>query len=730
MFLSYIFAILVPKGRKLCYNISDYVKKEATPMKYRKTARPIALALAAMLVIPPVSASAIIFADISQVPWPGAEVSIIKAAELKLVVGETINGKNYFKPKDPVSLTQTCQLAYKLLLETGKATADSSVQEKWSTVMNTYKIQSWAHPAVSFCLEEGIISISDLSGFVSGEVNRSATREQAAEILGRALEVGVPSKTANATSTIFKDNASISKDAIPYIALLNAEKIVNGDDVGKFNPKSTLNRTETAVMVTNLYEVLKGAATTVKPSSLGTQSGTVKDMNSLYVNFENSNAYFLYASTGATITLNDESATVSEIVELFKDGNEIKATLTLDSNNRITKMAATCEDAEAESKEKLTEGELTKMTYDDEDEDGTITIDGKTTYRIDDVYSVDIFVTSKDEEDEEYDYDDFYDLYQDAKKDKSTITVELKFKKDEVDVIEATIKESKNAKKDLKGDVVGDITKLKYNSDDEGEIKIKGKTYEIEDVYDIDIEIDGDEADWDELYEWYEEYEEDDETLYGAVNLDSDDYVEEILVLTKTSTVQGKEEEGEVDEVTFDEDDEEGTITVDGDEYEAPETDYVDIDIEDGNTTIDSWKELYQAYEDGKTLEVTLDVDGDEVLEITGKVTKAKGRLNTFGDDYLTLKGKKSKVNVKYEFEVSDEDDEDEYEEETQEMLEDISVDIDGLSYVENLYEFMEWLEEAKADKDLYLTGDDDFTLEFELDKDGYITEITGEYDH
>ena len=92
-------------------------------MKYHKIAKPIAFALAAMLAIPPVSASAITFADINQAPWPGAEVSINKAAELKLVVGETINGKNYFKPKDPVSLTQTCQLAYKLLLETGKAKA-------------------------------------------------------------------------------------------------------------------------------------------------------------------------------------------------------------------------------------------------------------------------------------------------------------------------------------------------------------------------------------------------------------------------------------------------------------------------------------------------------------------------------------------------------------------------------------------------------------------------------
>ena len=124
-------------------------------------------------------------------------------------------------------------------------------------------------------------------------------------------------------------------------------------------------------MVTNLYEVLNSAATVVKPESLGTQSGTIKDMNNLYVNFENSNAYFLYASTGATVTLNGSSATVSEIATLFKEGNEIKATLTLDSNNRITKMATTAELKETEE-EKETEGIITKITHDEEDDDGKL----------------------------------------------------------------------------------------------------------------------------------------------------------------------------------------------------------------------------------------------------------------------------------------------------------------------------------------------------------------------
>ena len=695
-------------------------------MKYQGNKKhPVAFLLAALLVCQPITAQAVTFADINNVPWPGAEVSINKAAELGLVVGETINGKSYFKPKDPVSLTQSCQLAYKLLIETGKAKADASVTQKWSTVLNTYKIQSWAQPAVSFCLENGIIQISDLSSFINGEINVSATREQAAEILGRALTVGVPSMKATASTTSFKDNASISADARPYIALLNAQKIVNGDDVGNFNPKKTLNRTETAVMVTNLYNVLDKAAPAVTP--LGSQSGTVKDMNNLYVNLENSNAYFLYASAGTTVTLNGESSTVAEVSDLFKDGSTIQATLTLDSNNRITAFAATCTDAAEEKEELLTKGELTKVTYNDDKDSGTITIDNKSTHRIKDTYSVDIYVTIDGDEDD-YDYDDFYDLYQDCKSKKKTITVELTMKDGEVDKIEATVKASTNAKTNLKGDVIGDITKLKYDSDEEGEIKIKGKTYYIENVYDIDIEIDGDDADWDELYEWYEEYEEDDEYLYGAINLDSDDYVEEILVLTKASTVQGTEEEGTVDEITFDENDKEGTITVDGEEYDAPDTDYIDIDIKDGNTTIDSWKELYQAYQDGKEMSLTLDVDDDEVLEITGEVTMAKGRLNTYGKDYMTLKGKKSKVNVKYYFEVSDSTDDDEYAEETQEMLEEIDVDIDGLNYVSNLFELKEWLDDAKSDGDLQLTGYDNFQLEMELDKDGYIKEITGTY--
>ncbi|MBR2850764.1 MAG: S-layer homology domain-containing protein, partial [Anaerotignum sp.] len=309
-------------------------------MKYQNNKKhPVVFLIAALLACQPITAQAVTFADINQVPWPGAEVSINKAADLGLVVGETRNGKSYFKPKDPVSLAESCQFAYKVMVQTGKATADASVTQKWASVMNVYKIQSWAHTAVAYCLENNIVSISDLSGFVSGETNRSATREQAAEILGRALEVGVPSLRATATATTFVDNASISADARPYIALLNSQKIVNGDDLNKFNPKNTLNRTETAVMVTNLYEKLKSSPTVVTPV-LTSKEGKIADITNFYVNLDGSASYYLYSSSGISATLNEKTSTISELINLFKSGSTIEVKLTFDSNHRVTKIEA------------------------------------------------------------------------------------------------------------------------------------------------------------------------------------------------------------------------------------------------------------------------------------------------------------------------------------------------------------------------------------------------------
>lgn len=616
-------------------------------MKYIKAKYSIIGVMAGLLFCQPISASAAIFADLDQVPWVGAETSINKAAELGLVVGETINGQTCFRPKDSVSLSECCQLAYKLLMQTQKASADDSLTEKWAIIMNTYDIQDWAKPAVSFCLENGIIQISDLNDFVKNGVNATATRERAASILGHALISGVPSYSADAASTSFGDNSSISAEAKPYIALLNEVGVINGDDFGNFNPKSTLNRTETAVLVTNLYEVLNEAEGTADASY---QNGIVNSMNSVYINFEDSSSYYIYASENIPVTLNGEISSVSEVVSYFTVGYTVEASLTLNSDNRVTAMVASCEAAEKE-----TEGILTKVLYDEDYNDGYIVIDGEYIYEFEDADDVDIEIDGDD-----YDMEEFYELFEECEEDDIEIEVTVTLDSDDYLIaIEGTMEESDDDEDD--DTVKGEVSSMKYDEEEEeGYIKIGSTKYYVEDTDDVTVKIDGSTEDYEELFELYE----DDEYLYVTLTLDSDDYITKIVASTEE---EDEEVEGEIDEIDDD------YIEIDGEEYDLDSG--VDIDIENGDDTIDNLDDLIEAVEAGFVIEVTALVEDDEVTEIAGEVVEVTGYLLDYDDDEAEIETDWN--DFVYEFE--DSDDYDDFEDDVEELMDEEDLNVDEI---------------------------------------------------
>lgn len=656
----------------------------------KKTKHTVALALAAMLACQPLSVYAATFADMNQAPWAGAEASINKAASLGLVVGETRNGKTHFRPRDSVSLSESCQLAYKLLIQTGKAKADDSVTQKWTPIMNAYGIQSWAYPAVSYCLENGILATSNLSGFMKNGSNLPATREQAATILGRALTKGVSSYTANETTTTFLDNSRISTEAKPYVALLKRVGVVNGDDSNKFNPKKTLNRTETAVLVTNLYGVLEKATTPTTPTTptnptISTQKGTVATMTNFYVNLKDSAAYYMLASGGTTITLNGSSATMSDIVKLYKAGTSIDVTLTLDSSLHITKLEATYKET------KKTKGNLTKVRYNKTDKEGSITIDKDSTYSFTDKDDVDIRIDKKS-----YSLKELYDLFTKAEDDKATIEVEVTLdNKGNLTKITGTTKDS-----DSSDSLKGKISDMSYNKSKEtGYIKLKGKTtkYEIDDTEDVTVKIDNKTKDYKDLYNLYDDG---DSTITVTLTLNKKDYVTKITATTSDSE---DDADGNVASVTYKESKDTGTVKIGSKTYDIDDVDDVDISITDGSDKIKTWEDFYNAYKDKKTMNVSATVKNDEVTKITGKVTQAKGELSKLGKNYIKITGKYSDNVFSYDF---DEDDTD-----------NIKVSITNASGVKTLTKLIDWLE--SGDKlDLVLT----------LDKNGNITKISGEY--
>lgn len=165
-------------------------------------------------------------------------------------------GKKVFRARDKVSYCETMQLVYTLMKEyTGKG-VDPAVVTKYTSVMSGYKIPSWAYDAVAYGLENSIVTINDIPGFITSKgTNANATRQDVAIMLGRALKV--LESVNNDAKLSFKDASSAASVAVPYIDLLNRLGIITGDSDGNFNPKNHINRAETAVIVSKTHELIK-----------------------------------------------------------------------------------------------------------------------------------------------------------------------------------------------------------------------------------------------------------------------------------------------------------------------------------------------------------------------------------------------------------------------------------------------------------------------------------------
>lgn len=630
-------------------------------MKHNKKnlSKPVLFLTASLLACQPVSALGVTFSDLDKVPWPGAETSIQKAADLGLMVGETQDGKTVFRPRDSVSLCETAQLAYKVMVNTGKLTADNSVTEKWSTTMQTYKIPDWAHTAVAQCLEKNIVSISDLSSFMQNGTTASANRETAVEMLGRALEAAIPSMKASGT-TSFGDDASISADAKPYIALLAQQKIVSGDTDGKFNPKNTLNRTETAVLVSNLYTLMNNTASVpqtpaVEPVKAEDLEGKIAGLTNFYVNFENSGAYYYFASEGTpTVELNGKTATMAELTEMFANGASMDAKLTLDSSNHITGISVTAERADDGT------GTITGISK------SSITI-GSKSYTITDTEDVKVHL---DGALRKFDY--LLENFKDGVTMSATVTLN---NQNRVSRIEATTISSN----DKKGEIT-DLSKRDIELDND-----KNKIYDFEDVDSLSITIDGDKKNFEDLLELYN----DDETINATLTVDINGNVSKIVATTNKKASSDK---GVISSLSTSELKLKG-----GNSFTVKAATSIDIDIDDGTKEdkIEEWDDLVTAVEEKKEVTVTVKTKNGSVSEITGEVTAVKGEITSY--DKSTIKVKTREDN-RYTYAYADK----------------VSVDNKDIN-ANNLDSYLQWMDEYFGSEDISVT----LTL-----KDGLVTRI------
>ncbi|MDD5945679.1 MAG: S-layer homology domain-containing protein [Clostridia bacterium] len=307
-----------------------------------------ALLLAAVMTVGGAfSASAAeVFADINDVPWGGAQAYINSAYENGLMVGDiNSKGERVFRAKDNISYNETVQLVYMLSGET----ATDDMINNWAADMQKNGIPKWAYGCVSYALENGIITRTDIAAFMNYDgTSRNATREDAAYIFGRFL--AKKGAEAKAGAKTFADKNKISAVCQKYVELLSSLDIMVGDENNNFNPNNAINRAEMAVIATKTNTFLKDITDTPvhEDKSKADYSGYINNVTdtSLMLYTFDGKSIILDRASNSQYYLDGEEISTRGIYSLTSNGILVKADVYVNSSNIAMEIYCTRADVE------------------------------------------------------------------------------------------------------------------------------------------------------------------------------------------------------------------------------------------------------------------------------------------------------------------------------------------------------------------------------------------------
>ena len=288
------------------------------------------------------------FADINDVPWGGAQAYINSVYQNGLMVGDVNdNGERVFRAKDSISYNETVQLVYSL---SGEKASDETIN-KWAEDMRKNNIPRWAYDCVSYALENGIISRTNIASFMNLDgTARNATREDTAYIFGKFLEK--KGQKASAGAKGFADVNKISTVCQPYVSLLSSLGIIVGDENNNFNPNNTVNRAEMAVIATKTSSILKDIEEdpvhSEKPQS--DYSGYINNVTdtSIQIYTFDGNSVILDRAWNSQFYLDGEEISTRCIYSLTSNGILVKANVYVNSDGIA--MEIYCTRAEVEGR--------------------------------------------------------------------------------------------------------------------------------------------------------------------------------------------------------------------------------------------------------------------------------------------------------------------------------------------------------------------------------------------
>lgn len=222
----------------------------------------------------PVMADKTKFSDITDEKYAWAVPSIEAMAEAGYITGYT---DNTFRPDNSVTRLEVLALFSRALGLKEKVNAPlvEIAKEKYGEVIAEYELE-WGEDEIAFLMYRNVLSEDDLETYLAEDKrNEPMPRYEAAIIITKAMGKKPLANAAAELTTEFVDASEIPSNAAGYVANVNTLGIMTGMGEDLFSPKTSVLRSQMAVMLYRTTNITKYTFEEVKLIDVDSDGRTV-----------------------------------------------------------------------------------------------------------------------------------------------------------------------------------------------------------------------------------------------------------------------------------------------------------------------------------------------------------------------------------------------------------------------------------------------------------------------
>ena len=225
------------------------------------------------------------FSDISDDKYAWAAPYIEEMADLGLISGYD---DGTYKPDKEVSRLEAICLFARAMGSNSENNAEivDYALEQYSETLDKYDL-NFGEAEIAFMLYRGALKEAELDTYLADEKkNEAMPRYEAAIIITKAMGAESEAKKELMVDLSYTDAKEIPSKATQYVYYVTEQEIMSGMDDGKFSPKSSVLRSQIAVMLSKTVDKMAVGFTKGRIVSIDTVSKNITLKESDGTNYE------------------------------------------------------------------------------------------------------------------------------------------------------------------------------------------------------------------------------------------------------------------------------------------------------------------------------------------------------------------------------------------------------------------------------------------------------------